>query len=94
MGQAPQVPMITPDEVDPDRIFKAVVWFKEMIEADQIEENYQKVKDGWDKLSNNERMEVDAKLGDKIPGSNRMYRTVLKDYLNYVPEPQTPEAHR
>ena len=78
-------PMITPDPVDEDTVFKAVVWFKEMIEVDQIEENYQKVKAGWDKLSNNERMEVDAKLSDKVPGSNKMYRRILKEYLDYVP---------
>ena len=90
----PGAVMITPDPVDQDTVFKAVVWFKEMIEVDQVEENYQIVKAGWDKLSNNERMEVDAKLGDKIPSSNRMYRTVLKDYLNYVPEPSVPEAHK
>lgn len=85
---------ITPDEVDADKVFKATVWFKEMIEADQIENNHEIVKAAWAKLSNNERMEVDAKLGDKIPNSKRMYKTVLKDYLEYVPEPTTPEAHR
>jgi len=81
-----QIPKITPEEVDEDMVFKAVVWFKEMIEVDQIEENYQKVKAGWDKLSNNERMEVDAKLSDKVPGSNKMYRRILKEYLDFVPE--------
>src|SRR3990167_3884422 len=81
-----QIPKITPEEVDQDIVFKAVVWFKEMIEIDQIEENYQKVKAGWDKLSNNERMEVDAKLSDKVPGSNKMYRRILKEYLDFVPE--------
>jgi len=79
------VTKITPDEVDKDRVFKAAVWFREMIEVDQIEENYDKVKEAWGRLSNNERMAVEDQLGDKIPNSKRMYRTVLKDYLNYVP---------
>jgi len=79
------IPKITPEEVDQDKVFKAVVWFKEMIEVDQVEENHLIVQEGWAKLSNNERMEVDAKLSDKVPGSNKIYRRILKEYLDYVP---------
>jgi hypothetical protein len=77
---------ITPDKVDEDKIFRAVVWFKEMIDADQIEANHKKVQDAWKHLSNNERLEIDAKLQDKSPGSNQMYKNLLKKYLSYVPE--------
>lgn len=86
MGQdESKIPKITPEEVDQDKVFKAVVWLKEMIEADQIEENYKIVQEGYAKLSNNERMEVDAKLSDRVPGSKTMYRRALKTYLDYVP---------
>lgn len=77
--------MITPDPVDPGKVFTAVVWFKETIDADQIEENHTKVKAAWERLSNNERMAVHESLGDKAPDSNRMYRNILKDYLNFHP---------
>lgn len=77
--------MITPDPVDQEKVFKAVVWFKEMIDADGIEEHHQKIKDAWARLSNNERMEVDTQLKDKAPGSNKMYKNLLKEYLAYTP---------
>jgi hypothetical protein len=77
---------ITPDPVDEDKVFKASVWFKEMIDADQFELNWEKVQNAWKRLSNNERMEVDAKLQDKAPDSNQMYKNLLKKYLSYVPE--------
>ena len=93
-GAVIERPMITPDPVDEDKVFKAVVWFKEMIEADKIEENWEIIQAAWAKLSNNERMEVDTKLSDKVPGANKMYRRVLKEYLDYVPEPTVPEAHK
>ncbi len=80
-----EVAKITPDPVDQDKVFQAVVWFKEMIDADQIEANHDKVKRAWERLSNNERMEIDAQLKDKAPGSNKMYKNLLKEYLAYVP---------
>ena len=76
-------PNITPDTVDQGKIFRAAVWFKEMIDVDSIEENHQKIKEAWQRLSNNERMEIDAMLKDKAPGSNKMYKNLLKEYLNY-----------
>lgn len=81
-----EIPKITPDPVDTDKVFQAVVWFKEMIDADNIEENWEVVQAGWAKLSNNERMEVDAQLRDKAPGSSIMYKNLLKKYLDYVPQ--------
>lgn len=92
MSQAEEysVPKITPDEVDQDKVFKAVVWFKEMIDADQIESNYQIVQAAWAKLSNNERLAVDAQLQDKAPDSKKKYKNLLKEYLDYVPiEPES-----
>lgn len=76
---------ITPEPVDQKKVFEATVWFKEMIDADQLEVNALKVQRAWERLSNNERMEVDGKLKDKAPGSNKMYSRILKEYLAYVP---------
>ena len=76
---------ITPDPVDDNKVFAAVVWFKEMIDADNIEENWEVVQAGWAKLSNNERLAVDEQLRDKAPNSNIQYRNLLKKYLDYVP---------
>lgn len=77
---------ITPDPVDEQKIFTSVVWFKEMIDADQIEENWRKVQAGYAKLSSNECMAVDAQLKDKAPNSNKSYRNLLKEYLDYRPK--------
>jgi len=80
-----EVTKITPDPVDQEKVFQAVVWFKEMIDADQIDENHEKIKRAWERLSNNERMEVDAQLKDKAPDSNQMYKNLLKKYLAHSP---------
>lgn len=91
MGQETKPAMITPDPIDEDRVFKAVVWFKEMIDVDQIEENFEKVKEAWSRLSTNEQMVVDAQMSDRPSGSKKMYRRILKEYLDYVPEEKIPQ---
>lgn len=93
MAQAEERPTtrITADPVDEDKIFKAVVWFKEIIDADQIDEYYEKVKEAWGRLSMTEQMAVHEQLGEKAQGSNRMYRNVLKIYLDYVPPEVIPQ---
>lgn len=77
--------MVTPDAIDIAKVEKAVAWFKEIIDVDQLEENHEKVKEAWSRLSNNERLVVDSQLRDKAKDSNRMYKNVLKIYLDYVP---------
>lgn len=76
---------VTPDPVDTEKVFTEAVWFKEMIDADNIEENWEVVQAGYNKLSNNERLAMDEQLRDKAPGSNIQYRNLLKKYLDYVP---------
>ena len=78
--------MITPDEVDQDKILCVVEWFKWIIDFDDLEDNHQRIKDQWQRLNNNERMEVDAQLKNKAPDSNKMYKNLLKEYLAYVPQ--------
>lgn len=77
---------ITDDPIDEDKVFTASVWFRDMIDVDNIEENYAKVQEAWKRLSNNEQMAVHEKLSDKIPGNKngKLYRNALKEYLNYV----------
>lgn len=92
MGQV-EAPRITDDAIDEDKVFKATVWFKEMIDVDQLEENYQVVQEGWKKLNTNEQMAVHEKLSEKIPGNKNgmLYRNALKKYIDYVPsEPTYP----
>ena len=80
------VPKITPESADQEKVTNAVKWFKAMIDADKIEDHWKKAQEAWLLLSNNERMEVDAKLQDKAPGSNIMYKNLLKKYLDYAPK--------
>lgn len=77
---------ITPDTVDHEKITNTVKWFKDKIDLDDLEGNWKKVQNVYGLLSSNEVMEVDAKLNDKAPGSNKMYRNILKEYLNYAPK--------
>ena len=81
----PPTANITDDPIDTDKVFKASVWFREMIDADQIEENYKKIQHAWEKLNTNEQMEVHKQLGEKAPGAKKLYRNLLKEYLAYAP---------
>jgi hypothetical protein len=77
---------ITPDPVDMKKMEEAVIWFKAHINNDMIENDWEIVQAGWKKLNTNEQMAINDLLGEKAPGSNRLYRLILKDYLNYVPK--------
>ncbi len=83
--------MITNDTVDENKIFTASVWFTDMIDADDLEENYETVQEAWKRLSNNERSAIHVKLSVPIPGNknNKLYSNALKEYLNYVPNPDS-----
>jgi hypothetical protein len=85
LPEAPQVTKITPEEVNQETVNKAAAWLKKTIDEDNLEKNWNLVQHGYAKLSNNERMAVDQLLQDKAPNSNRAYKNILKDYLNYVP---------
>jgi hypothetical protein len=85
---------ITGDTIDQAKVFKAVVWFKEIIDVDKIEVYHEKVKEAWERLSNDERTAVHEQLGDKANGSKRAYKNILKLYLDHVPEESIPEAVR
>ena len=76
---------VTPEPVDTEKVLAEVIWFKEMIDADNIEENWAVVQAAYINLSNNERLAMDDQLREKAPGSNIQYRNLLKKYLDYVP---------
>lgn len=83
-----QPTMITDDQIDDNKVFTASVWFREMIDVDQLEENYEKVQEAWKRLNVNEQLAVHEKLNDKIPGNKngKLYRNALKEYLDFVPK--------
>jgi hypothetical protein len=87
-------PPINHDPIDQHKVFTAVAWFKDVIDADQIDLYHEKVKAAWERLSNDERMAVHEQLGDKANGSKRMYKNILKLYLDHVPEESIPEGVR
>ncbi len=62
-----------------------------MIDVDDIEEHHGKAKEAWAQLNSNEQMAVHEQLGDKAKDSKRMYRNVLKIYLDYVPPEVIPQ---
>lgn len=84
-GKKPEVTSITNDVVDPAKIDAAVAFFKEKIEEDNLHGNWELVQAAHNKLSNNERMVINGRLDAKANNSNKSYRTILKEYLNYVP---------
>lgn len=71
---------VSTEPVDHAKVAKASLFFKEMIDEDN-EENHDRVKRAWDKLSSDERIAVQDLLTDKSPGCNKMYKTLLKEYL-------------
>lgn len=82
----PKAPIkITPEPVDAGKVEKMVTWLKKKIDEDRIEESWNKVQSYYSELTSNEIMEVDARMQDKAPGSNKMYKNILKEYLAYVP---------
>lgn len=80
---------ISGDNIDMPKVKKAVNYFKAQIDEDDPDNASDNIKKAWDRLTNDERMEVQQWLGDKAPDTNRMYKTILKDHLNVgkdVPE--------
>jgi hypothetical protein len=78
--------MITPDHVDQEKVKKAADWLKAKIDEDDIEKNWDIVQTAYSKLSNNERMAIDALLQDKAKDSKRSYKNILKIYLDHFPK--------
>lgn len=77
---------ISPEPINQAKVNNAAVSFKARIDEDCIEETHEKVKIVFRGLSNDEKIAVANLLTDKAPDSNKMYKSILKEYLNYKPE--------
>lgn len=73
---------ISGEKIDLDRVNRAAKYIKEQIDEDDPDHAPANIQKAWGKLSNDERLKVQELLGDKAKDSNRMYKTLLKDYLN------------
>lgn len=69
-------------DLDMAKIKKAANYIKAQIDEDDPDAAPHNLKKAWDRLNNDERLEVQEWLTDKAPDTNRMYKTLLKDYLN------------
>ena len=76
---------ITQDPVDMAKVNKAANYFREQINSPDDVEASRNIKKAWAKLNNNERMEVNNLLKDKPAHRDKMYKGLLKDFLN-MPE--------
>lgn len=74
---------VIPDPVDTNKVKKAAAFFREKLDEDQLDENYEMIQVAYHKLSNDEKLAVDTELSVTAPDSKRLYRTILKDYLKY-----------
>jgi len=73
---------LSPEPINMDRVKASAEYFKKKIDED-IEEDVKalKIKDMHVKLTNDEKIQVLTYLKDKAPESNKMYSTLLKEYL-------------
>jgi len=71
--------------VDASLVLEAANNFKAWIDMDSIEDHHEEIKLAWNNLNNDERMRVNKMLSEKAPGSNKMYRRILTEYLDYHP---------
>lgn len=76
---------VNPDPINEAKVKSAVVFFKARIDEDAPEETHQLIKDHFKTLSNDEKIAAADQMTDKAPESNKMYKSLLKDHLNYKP---------
>lgn len=67
--------------VEMNKVRDAIKFFKDQIEANVEWELCPLMQAAWAKLTNDERSEVQKGLEDKCPGTNKMYKSLLKEYL-------------
>lgn len=71
--------------IDLERVDTAAKFFKEQIDKDQIDETYEIIQAAYNRLTSDEQIEAYSYLKDKAPDCNKMYSTLLKEYLAYIP---------
>jgi len=73
--------------INQDRVDHAYAAFKDVMDADVEVMDFERVQEGWRRLSNDERIAVNDFFGtDKPADSKRGYRAILKDLIKMVPE--------
>jgi hypothetical protein len=77
---------ISPEPVNQAKVDNAVIFFKMKIDADLIEDTHEDIKSHFRTLTNDEKLAVADLLTDKAPDSNKMYKSLLKEHINYKPE--------
>ena len=60
----------------------AVSFFRAVVDEDDLD-NHGSVKEVWERLSAHEQLQVTSQMKDKVPGTNRMYASLLGDYISY-----------
>ncbi len=77
---------MNPEPINHQLVEQTVKDLRLIIDQDKLDEmNSEIVKKLWSKLSNDERLAVNNKLGFKAKDSKKMYRRILKEYLDYHP---------
>lgn len=76
---------VNPEPINQAKVESAVTFFKAQIDIDAIEETHQKVKAHAKTLTNDEKIAVADLMNDKPEGCGKMYRNILKEYINYKP---------
>ena len=71
---------INPAPINQERVKKAAEYFKGKIDEDDVE-NAPEIRAAYGKLTNDEKFAVQDLLKDKVPDTNKMYKSILKDYL-------------
>ena len=74
---------ISPDPIRESWVKRAVDVYREELKADKDLPDYKKMQDVNAKLTPDEQMAVQDAFGKElVPGSKRMFKTVIRDYLD------------
>jgi len=82
----PTTGKVSPDPIDMKKVGNAVNYFKKQIDQDCPENTAEKIKTAYSRLSNDEKNKLNELLSEKAPDSDKMYRTLLKDHLDFKHE--------
>ncbi len=85
MGDVELVGSINGEVLDRDKINDVAKQFRDIVDADDIELNWANAREIRDSLNNDEWLAVRDLLSDKVPGTRKGYKSILMDYLEYVP---------
>lgn len=90
---AKEFAQMNPEPVDQRKVNNAAEFFKVKIDMDDLEVNHEIIKTEFKRLSNDEKIAVADKLKThgKAPDSNKLYTTILKEYLTFHPADNMPD---